>query len=135
MRVLFTAWLLFACSASAYSQIDTPRLPNETYSQYILHPETKLANLSYNYSGKWDLDGDQKTDSLYFSGNGGAHAYFFLRVILRSDSKIRDFTFIQIDFPLIQNKKLLLEAGRNPALQFVPDDFNNDGITDLYLKP
>lgn len=59
--------------------------PYKIYEQMIIHPESKILNLSYNYSGKWDFDGDGHNDGLFFIGNGGAHAYYLPRLILSGD--------------------------------------------------
>jgi hypothetical protein len=56
----------------------------------------------HNYSHNWDFDNDGIKDELYFVGTGGAHIYYFLRVILSSDKKVRDLNFIQSDFPLLR---------------------------------
>lgn len=62
------------------------------------------------------------------------HTYFYLRVVLSSDHLVRDFTFIQLDMPYFQDKKLLEKYGKNPAIQFVVNDFDENGIPDLYLN-
>ena len=49
---------------------------------------------THNYSGNWDFDADGKADELYFIGNGGAHLYFHLRIILSSDELENYFQFI-----------------------------------------
>jgi len=113
---------------------DIPGWINRKYMQDIYNPETRSVNASYNYSNNWDLDGDNKKDSLFFIGNGGVHTYFYLRVMLSSDHVVRDFTFIQLDMPYLQDKKLLEKYGRNPGIQFVVSDFDKDGIPDLYLN-
>ena len=102
--------------------------------QDIYNPRTKSINGSFNYSNKWDLDGDDKKDSLFFIGNGGVHAYFYLRIILSSDHVARDFTSIQLDMPYFHDKKLLEQYGKNPAIQFVVNDFDKNGIPDLFLN-
>lgn len=55
---------------------------------------------THNYSSNWDLDKDGINDEVYFIGTGGAHLYYFLKVVLSTDKKLREFDFIQIDFPL-----------------------------------
>ena len=134
MKPLFFIVPLLFCVVSMYAQTDAAKPPDAAYIRYIRHPKTNTLNLSYNYSNKWDMDGDGKMDSLYFIGNGGAHTYFFLRIILSSDQKIRDFPFIQLDMPYSGSKELLEHPRRNIAIQFVPDDFNADGVLDIYLN-
>lgn len=38
---------------------------------------------------------------MYFVGKGGAHLYYYLKVILSSDKKTREFNFVQSDFPIL----------------------------------
>ena len=81
---------------------------------------------THNYSDNWDFDGDGKTDSLYFIGTGGAHLYFYLQIILSSDKKIRNFPFIELDFPVAGKIKDLKAANFYPPPtmpQFVVDKF------------
>src|SRR5689334_20046456 len=131
METKFTIALLFFLQ-SCFAQIDTVVNVDSKYQQYIYNPETNSRELSYNYSNKWDFDGDKRADSLFFVGNGGAHTYFYLRIILSSDGKQRDFKSIQIDMPyLISFEELTW--GKN-IVQFVVHDFNADGISDIYLN-
>ncbi|HEX6428684.1 MAG TPA: hypothetical protein VF008_13405 [Niastella sp.] len=122
----------------SYSQKDSSITDMETwdkeYLEEIYNPQTKSVNNSYNYSNKWDVDGDHKNDALFFIGNGGAHAYYFLRVQLSSDHVVRDFTSIQLDMPYFQDPQILDENGKSPAIQFVVKDFDKDGVLDLYLN-
>jgi hypothetical protein len=39
--------------------------------------------------------------SLCFIGTGGTHLYYFLKVVLSSDDKPREFSFLQSDFPML----------------------------------
>lgn len=55
----------------------------------------------HNYSDNWDFDQDCIKDQVYFVGTGGAHLYYFLKIILSSDNKPRLFDFIESDFPLL----------------------------------
>jgi len=81
---------------------------------------------THNYSGNWDFDGDYKSDSLYFIGTGGAHLYFYLRIILSSDNKVRNFPFIELDMPLLGSIIDLKKTNFYPPPvlpQFVVDKF------------
>lgn len=49
----------------------------------------------HNYSNNWDFDKDGIKDELYFVGTGGAHLYYFLKVVLSTDKKSREFNFIE----------------------------------------
>ena len=55
---------------------------------------------THNYSNNWDFDLDGKKDSLYFIGTGGAHLYYYLKIVLSSDNQPREFSFIETDFPV-----------------------------------
>jgi hypothetical protein len=56
---------------------------------------------THDYSDNWDFDKDGINDELYFIGTGGAHLYYYLKVVLSTDHKPRQFDFIQTDFPLL----------------------------------
>lgn len=132
--IFFSALNLSLIFSALHAQVETIKPPGEEYIKYIHNPQTNTTNLSYDYSNMWDIDGDSKKDSLFFIGNGGAHSYFFLRIILSSDHKVRDFPFIQLDMPYITDRNLFKQLGTNISIQFVPSDFNNDGTIDLYLN-
>jgi hypothetical protein len=125
---------LLICTSHSFAQTDTITHPNEENLKYMYNPETNTSNLSYDYSNKWDLDGDGQKDSLFFIGNGGAHTYFFLRIVLSNDNKLRDFSSIKIDMPIISDQNLPKESGKNSAVQFIPGDFDNNGTVDLYIN-
>lgn len=134
MKLFYFILYSLVCFGSLYAQINTAKLPNVDYIRYLRHPETSTVNLSYVYCNKWDFDGDGKMDSIYFIGNGGVHTYFFLRIILSSDQKVRNFPFIQLDMPYFQSRELFERLGKNAVVQFVPSDFDGDGVMDLYLN-
>lgn len=113
---------------------EAPASINAEYVQNIFNPYTHSANTSYNYSNKWDLDGDLKNDSVFFIGNGGAHAYYFLRIVLTSDYQIKNYPTIQLDMPYFESKDVLDKYGKSPGVQLVVNDFDGDGISDLYLN-
>jgi hypothetical protein len=100
----------------------------------------RASTQTHDYSNNWDFDGDGKTDGLYFIGTGGAHLYFYLRIVLSSDKKKRNFSFLELDMPCLgsidelKNSKLY----PNPAFpQFVVDDFiskTNNKTDKIYLR-
>jgi hypothetical protein len=61
----------------------------------------------HNYSNNWDFDKDDINDEVYFVGTGGAHLYYFLKVVLSADKKQREFNFIQTDFPFLTSTDTL----------------------------
>ncbi|HRZ41277.1 MAG TPA: hypothetical protein P5228_01080 [Bacteroidales bacterium] len=69
------------------------------------HPDLKYHYDSisqiHNYSDNWDFDHDGIRDELYFVGTGGAHLYYYLRVILSSDAVVRDMHLAESDFPVL----------------------------------
>lgn len=119
---------------NALSQVDSAGEGDEPYITRIYNPETRSVNTSYNYSNKWDFDGDGQSDSLYLVGNGGAHAYYYPRIVLSADKLTREFSSLLIDLQYVLEPKLLNELGKTPAVQLVVNDFDKDGITDLYLN-
>ena len=82
---------------------------------------------THNYSNNWDFDKDGINDEVYFIGTGGAHLYYFLRVVLSTDHKGREFDFIQTDFPLLTATDTL--NFKKTPLGFVVTDFGKN------LKP
>ncbi len=66
----------------------------------------------HNYSNNWDFDNDGIKDQIYFVGTGGAHIYYFLRIVLSSDKKVRDVNFILSDFPFL-NETIKLNSEKS----------------------
>jgi hypothetical protein len=95
---------VFSCTTRIYSQNDS--LTNSFETLYgknnpLLKYNYDNLTQTHNYSYNWDLDKDGKADQLFFIGTGGAHLYFYLRVVLSSDNKTRDLDFIQSDAPVL----------------------------------
>lgn len=115
---------------------------SNSFSEYF---KTNNPNLEYaydeklqvhDYSGNWDLDGDGKKDRLLFIGNGGAHLYFHVRIILSSDHSIKDFPFLLLDMPIPGKVEDLVNSDRKYPLlpQFVVYDFDSDGVDEIYFN-
>lgn len=134
MKALLILAFIIPGFKCCFAQTDSVSIINKDKAQYIYNSRTKSSNLSYNYSNKWDFDGDKKMDSLYFIGNGGAHAYFYLQIILSSNGLTRSFPTVQIDLPYSATLEALKKWGKNPGVQFVVTDFNGDGNQDIYLN-
>lgn len=103
-------FLTFSICSTTYAQSDTtvaaagnscqPYFDNNKNS---IHYSYTAATQTHNYSNNWDFDGDGKKDELYFIGTGGAHLYFYLRIVLSSDNKMQNFPFLELDMPCLSN--------------------------------
>jgi hypothetical protein len=71
---------------------------------------------------------------MFFIGNGGAHSYFYPKIILSSNGLSYDFTSVQIDMPYFNSIETLNYWKLNPSVQFVVYDFNSNGSQDIYLN-
>ena len=138
-RKLFLISLFFSIlQVTSHSQSVAPGNSFESLyksSNRNVNYRYNLATQVHDYSGNWDLDGDRQLDNIYFIGTGGAHLYFYLRVILSTDGRIRDYTFLQTDFPVftgkidesIQDSVLSIKSG------FSASDWNGDERDDILL--
>ncbi|MFZ7144368.1 MAG: hypothetical protein ACO1G6_03410, partial [Bacteroidota bacterium] len=63
-------------------------------------------------------------DELYFVGTGGAHLYNYLKVILSSDKKTREFKFVQSDFPFLIGTDTMKIEKTSPG--FVVSNLGNE---------
>lgn len=128
MKFLLT-FFLSALTLTVFSQqTDTLDLPSNSFESTYRKSNPTLtysydsASQAHNYSNNWDFDKDGIKDEVYFVGTGGAHLYYFLKVVLSTDHKPREFDFIQSDFPLLTATDTL-NFGKKP-LGFVVTDFN-----------
>jgi len=112
-------------SLEAFYKKNNPQLKYE----YV--EDTKL----HNYSGNWDIDGDGRTEKVFFAGNGGAHLYYHLIIVLSKDKIMRELDFIAIDFPLLDSAGALKKNvdKQSPLPAFVVSDFDQDGRQDIYV--
>ncbi|HEX2627785.1 MAG TPA: hypothetical protein VHM26_02195, partial [Chitinophagaceae bacterium] len=105
-----------------------------TYSK--THPDLKyvydVAHQTHDYSGNWDFDKDGKTDDVLFVGTGGAHIYFYLRIVLSSDKVVRNYTHLNLDFPMLPGVEELSQP--NILNQFTVVDANLDGHNDILIS-
>ena len=105
MKFLFTIILTIFTLTAFSQQADSLDNPSNSFENNYRKSNPNLTysydNISqiHNYSNNWDFDKDGIKDELYFVGTGGAHLYYFLKVVLSSDKKSREFNFIQSDFP------------------------------------
>lgn len=107
MKILFTFFLTILTLTVFSQQTDTLDIPSNSFENNYRqsNPTLKYSydNMSqiHNYSNNWDFDKDGIKDEVYFVGTGGAHLYYFLKVVLSTDKKPREFDFIQSDFPFL----------------------------------
>jgi hypothetical protein len=108
MKLIITI-ILATLSLTVFSQQTTGSLdiPSNSFDNDYRKSNPTLTysydkiSQTHNYSNNWDFDKDGIKDELYFVGTGGAHLYYFLKVILSTDKKSREFNFIQTDFPFL----------------------------------
>ena len=107
----FIAVLLSVLTMYVFSQ-QTDSISNSFENNY--HKSNPTLAYSYdnisqihNYSNNWDFDNDGIKDDLYFVGTGGAHLYYFLKVILSSDNQPQEFNFIESDYPILTATDML----------------------------
>lgn len=108
MRIALTIYIVILSTYMVSGQeTASNEIPSNSFEQYYKRSNPALKYIydslsqSHNYSGNWDFDMDGKKDEVYFIGTGGAHAYYFLKVVLSSDHQPRAFPFIQSDFPVL----------------------------------
>lgn len=144
LRALPTTLIVGLFSITAAAQSDTSSTGDaNSFYQKLYKPSDAHILYSYDhstqtlsYSGNWDFDGDAKMDSLFFIGNGGAHLYYYLRLKLSSENKVRDLSFLLLDMPVLGTINDLKKSDKDPDLfpPFVVHDFNADGIDEIYLN-
>jgi hypothetical protein len=133
--------MAFIACSEIYGQPDTTtsQIPGNSCQSYFnnkkisIHYSYTVSTQTHDYSNNWDFDGDGETDGLYFIGTGGAHLYFYLRIVLSSDKKVQDFPFLQLDFPCLGDITELKKAGFYPPPffpQFVIDQFSTGELGD-----
>lgn len=107
MKFLFTIILTIFTLTVFSQQTDSLNISSNSFKESYRKSNPTLTysyddiSQIHNYSNNWDLDKDGIKDELYFVGTGGAHLYYFLKVVLSSDKKSREFNFIQSDFPFL----------------------------------
>jgi hypothetical protein len=107
MKTLITIFLTTFTLTVFAQQTDSIVIPSNSFenSYRKSNPTLKYSyddiSQIHNYSNNWDFDKDGIKDELYFVGTGGAHLYYFLKVVLSTDKKSREFNFIQSDLPFL----------------------------------
>lgn len=136
-KILFIAIAITMAVVHSQAQADSSVVapPHSKYLRNIYNPQTRTSNLSYDYSGEWDFDGDHINDTLLFIGNGGAHVYFYPKIILSSNKRTWSFPSVLLDMPYISGTMEMIKKGRTqPAVQLFFGDFNSDSVADIYLN-
>lgn len=130
MKFLFTIILIILTSTGFSQQTDSLKIPSNSFENSYRKSNPNLTysyddiSQIHNYSNNWDLDKDGIKDEVYFVGTGGAHLYYFLKVVLSTDKISREFNFIQSDFPfLTASDTLNIEK---TILGFVVTDLGKD---------
>ena len=140
-RVIFAIYLSFYC-LSSFSQVEALKIKEVSNSVENLIDSAitysyNTSTQTHNYSGNWDFDGDGYTDSLFFVGTGGAHLYFYLRIVLSSDSLVRNFPSLELDMPVLGSIDDLKKVSFYPPPYspfFVVDHFSSTIANDtIYL--
>src|SRR5438876_147936 len=130
MRCILTIILIFLFRVSALAQSDSASNSFETIykkANPTIHYKYGNKKQVHDYSNNWDFDKDGKTDNVYFIGTGGAHLYYYLRVVLSSDNIVRNFPFIQSDFPVLPKDDELNKIGYRPGKKQTYFAVFNDG--------
>ncbi|MCB0736388.1 MAG: hypothetical protein KDC92_02660 [Bacteroidetes bacterium] len=107
-------------------------IPNKEFAVYKYDTTLKSEILTYQYN-LWDLDNDDQKDSIEFISNGGAHAYYHLRIKVSSETKWKLFPTFLIDFPYSFEIDNLQEL-ESIYPQLVVQDFDSDGVDKIYLN-
>ena len=117
LRSQFTiACVLFIVSNSKSQNYAPSNSFTEMYKQSnpTLNYKYDSINHIHDYSNNWDFDNDGLNDRLCFIGTGGAHLYFYLQVVLSTDRVVRNFPFLQSDFPALPPDTILIKQTFNP---------------------
>ena len=114
--ILIIACLLFIVPKSSSQNYVSSNSFAEAYKQSnpTLNYKYDSINQIHNYSNNWDFDNDGINDEFSFIGTGGAHLYYYLQVILSSDTVVRNIRFLQSDFPVLPPDSVLVKKNLNP---------------------
>jgi uncharacterized protein YxeA len=140
MKVTLLFIVFLGSSMAAFAQNEGPT--NSFEQQYkksnpAINYRYDSAKQIHDYSNNWDFDADGKMDEVYFVGTGGAHLYYFLRIILSSDHIKRDYFFLESDLPMLPADGTLKEPAFNlitSFTQFYVFDYDKDNVNDIFLR-
>jgi hypothetical protein len=133
------AFFMTVFSTIVYSQRpDSLEIPSNSFESNYQKSNPSLMykyddiGQTHNYSDNWDFDKDGIKDELYFVGTGGAHLYYYLKVILSSDKISREFNFIQSDFPFLTATDTL--SMNKTIAGFVVTNLGKDLIPNIIIR-
>ncbi len=126
---LLTIIIINAQSDSINTIPPPPKLPNAKFAVYNYDSLLQTNILTYQYWGLWDFDNDGIKDSLSFVSNGGAHAYYYLKILLSSKKEWTIYPTFQTDMPFLNTENTV-----NKITPFSVSDFDKDGIDEIYLN-
>ena len=139
MRLLPAIAILSLFGAATYAQTDTLDVESGMSFKSVYAKNNPTLKYSYNrysyihdYSGNWDIDGDGVPDKVLFLGNSGVHVYYHLVIILSTDDELRDFSWINIDMPVLGDASELAKLS-DPCVQFAVGDFEVRGKPQMYI--
>ena len=142
MKLLTVIVALCLLSIIAHAQTDTLDVERAMSFKEMYAKKNPALKYSYNpysyihdYSGNWDLDGDGVPDKILFVGDNAAHVYYGLLIMLSSDNEIRDFSWINIDMPVLGDASDLAKPANEVAYfpQFAVGDFDGNGKPELFI--
>jgi hypothetical protein len=144
MGLLFLtiALLFIQCNESQEkkTKIESPKieLPSNSFHSQLRNTNIKYTYVqnsqSHDYSGNWDFDGDGVNDRLQFLGNGGAHLRFRPQIYLSYSDIVIYYNYLFVDMPIVEPSDSLTSSANMLFPQFVVNDFNGDGISDIYIN-
>ncbi len=109
------------------------QIPNSEYAVYHYDSMLQVNILTYEYPDLWDLDNDGRKDNIVFISNGGAHAYYHLRIWLSSQKKTIEYRTFYTDFPYPQKINGVEEIDAYSP-HVIVQDFDNDKADEIYLN-
>lgn len=133
LRILFTLSSLGLC---AQGTIDTVQ-GNSLYT-YVQerNPALQYSYLeqsqTHDYSGNWDIDGDGKTDSIFWIGNGGAHLMYHVKIALSHNRQTYKYPDFEIDLPFPESLEVVC-GNVMRLVEFSVGDFDKDGRNEIYI--
>ncbi|UPQ79339.1 hypothetical protein M0M57_00525 [Flavobacterium azooxidireducens] len=138
MKIIITIILTTLTLTVFSQQTDSLYIPSNSFDKEY-HKSNPTLTYSYdnnsqthNYSNNWDFDKDGIKDELYFVGTSGAHLYYYLKVILSSDKKTREFNFVQLDFPILTATDTL-DIEKTP-IGFIVADLGQNLTTTIIVR-